>query len=37
MDWFTFAADVARAVALVTAVNVPIAVLLILLARPKRV
>jgi hypothetical protein len=37
MDWLTFAADAARAVAFVTAINVPIALLLIFLARRKRV
>ena len=36
MDWFTFAADAARAVALVTAINVPIALLSIFLAGRKR-
>ena len=36
MDLFTFATDAARAVALVTAINVPIALLLIFLAGRKR-
>jgi len=33
MDWYTFAADMARAIALVTAINVPLAAFLIFLAR----
>jgi len=36
MDWYTFAADMARAIALVTVINVPLVVLLILLARRKK-
>ncbi len=36
MDWLTFVADAARAVALVTAINVPIALFLIFLARRRR-
>ena len=37
MDWYTFAADMARAIALVTAINVSLAVLLIFLVRRKKV
>ena len=37
MHWYTFAANMARAIALVTAINVPLAVLLIFLARRKEV
>jgi len=37
MDWYTFAADMARTIALVTVINVPLVVLLILLARRKKV
>ena len=36
MDWLTFAADAARALALVVAVNVPIAVFMLFLAGPKK-
>ena len=37
MDWYTFAADMARAIALVTAINVPLAAFLIFLARRRKV
>jgi len=36
MHWYTFAANMARAIALVTAINVSLAVLLIFLARRER-
>ncbi len=36
MDWSTFAFDAARAIALVAAVNVPIAVFMLFLAGPKK-
>jgi len=37
MHWYTFAANMARAIALVTAINVSLAVLLIFLVRRKKV
>ena len=37
MHWYTFAANMARAIALVTAINVSLAVFLIFLARRKKV
>jgi hypothetical protein len=37
MDWSMFALDAARAVALVAAINVPIAILMLFLAGPERV
>ena len=37
MDWYTFAADMARAIALVTAINVPLAAFLIFLACRRKV
>jgi hypothetical protein len=37
MDWYTFVGDLARAIALITAINVPLAALLIFLARRKKV
>jgi hypothetical protein len=36
MDWSTFAFDAARAIVLVAAVNVPIAVFMLFLAGPKK-